>query len=151
MRPKTRTEAVAVIARVMLGFWFIYSGGVKIFGTGLDRFTRDIGNYKIVDAPFDAVAAYTVPWFELVVGICLMLGILRRGTLLTVAGLVAVFSVCVGWAWFHQLDISCGCHGGETKIQYWAKVVEFTGYFVLLAGLWWFDRGGPLTKNGEKQ
>ena len=141
MKPKSRTEALALTARVLLGFWFVYSGGVKIFGTGLDRFTYDIGNYKLVGPPLDAIAAYTVPWFEIVAGVCLLLGVLRRGTILTIAGLVVVFAVCVGWAWAHQLDISCGCHGGDAPIQYWNKAAEFTGYFAVLAWLWWIERG----------
>jgi len=126
----------AVITRVLLGGWFVYSGGVKILGAGLDRFTRDIGNYQLVKPPFDAIAACTVPWFEVVAGVCLMLGVLRRGAILTVAGLVCVFAFCIGWAWVHQLDISCGCHGSDEPIRYWNKVAEFTGYFIVLAWLW---------------
>lgn len=150
MKPGTRTEALAVIARVLLGFWFVYSGGVKVFATGLDRFTYDIVNYKMVGSPFDAVAAYTVPWFEIVAGVCLLLGILRRGTILTVAGLVVVFSTCIGWAWGHQLDISCGCHGGDGTIQYWNKVVEFTGYFLVLGWLWLLERKPPESMESQK-
>ena len=143
MRPKGRLEALTLIARVLLGFWFINSAGVKIFGTGLDRFTQDIANYKIVGPPLDAIAAYTVPWFELVAGFCLMLGILRRGAILTITGLVLVFSFSIGWAWFHQLDISCGCHGGDAPIRYWAKTAEFIGYFALLAWLWRMETRSP--------
>lgn len=139
MKPTNRTAWLALIARVALGFWFIASGGVKIFGSGLDRFTRDIGNYQLVAPPLDAIAAYTVPWFEVVAGLCLVLGILRRGAILTVAGLVAVFAFCIGWAWVHQLDISCGCHGGDAPIRYWNKAGEFTGYFLVLGWLWWRD------------
>jgi uncharacterized membrane protein YphA (DoxX/SURF4 family) len=128
-----------VSARVLLGCWFAYSGGMKIFGSGLDLFTRDIANYKLVRPPFDAVAAYTVPWFELVAGLCLMLGVLRRGAILCIAGLVCVFAFCIGWAWARQLDISCGCHGSGAKIQYWAKAAEFTGYFLMLGWLWWME------------
>ena len=129
-------RVLAVIARVLLGGWFIYSGGVKILGAGLERFTRDIGNYKLVGPPLDAIAAYTVPWFEVMAGVCLMLGILRRGAILTVAGLVCVFAFCIGWAWVHQLNISCGCHDSDAPIHYWNKVAEFTGYFIVLAWLW---------------
>lgn len=136
MKPTQPTAVIALILRVVLGVWFLYSGGVKVFGSGLDRFTRDVANYKIVSAPLDAVAAYTVPWFEIIAGLCLMLGILRKGAILTLAGLVCVFAFCIGWAWFHQLDISCGCHGGDAKIQYWNKVIEFAGYFAVLGWLW---------------
>ena len=136
------TAAVgALTARVLLGCWFVFSGGMKVFGSGLDRFTRDVANYKLVGPPLDAVAAYTVPWFEIAAGLCLMLGILRKGAILTLAGLVGVFAFCIGWAWVHQLDISCGCHGSDAPIHYWGKVAEFTGYFLLLGWLWWME--GP--------
>lgn len=136
MKPEGKLAAAALIARVSLGAWFVYSGGMKIFGSGLDRFTRDIANYQLVGPPLDAVAAYTVPWLELVAGLCLMLGLLRRGAILTFAGLVVVFAISVGWAWSKGLDISCGCHGGDAPIQYWAKAAEFAGYFILLGWLW---------------
>jgi uncharacterized membrane protein YphA (DoxX/SURF4 family) len=126
--------------RVSLGCWFTYSGVTKILGGGLERFTRDIGNYQLVAPPLDAIAAYTVPWFEVVAGICLVLGFLRRGAILMVAGLVGVFAGCIGWAWVHHLDISCGCHGGDAPIAYWNKVAEFAGYAVLLVWLWTHDR-----------
>ena len=132
-------QATALSVRVLLGAWFVYSGGFKIFSSGLDRFTRDIGNYQLVKPPLDAIAAYSVPWFELIAGLCLMLGILRRGAILTIAGLVVVFSISVGWAWYKGLDISCGCHGGDAPIQYWYKAAEFAGYYFLLAWLWWME------------
>jgi putative oxidoreductase len=134
-----KTQAIALCARVLLGLWFVYSGGFKLFSSGLDRFTADIANYKLVASPWDAIAAYSVPWLELIAGACLMLGILRRGAILTLACLVVVFATAISWAWFHGLDISCGCHGGDAPIHYWNKAAEFTGYFVLLAGLWWAD------------
>ena len=81
-----KSSVVALSARVVLGVWFVYSGGVKIFSSGLDRFTRDVATYQLVKPPWDAVAAYTVPWLELISGVCLMLGILRRGAILTVSG-----------------------------------------------------------------
>ena len=157
MIPNKLTGLAALAARVLLGGWFVYSGAVKILGgaierftrdigidkivgpppgAGLDRFTRDVGNYQLVGPPLDAIAAYTVPWFEVVAGLCLLIGILRRGAILTVAGMVCVFAFCIGWAWVRQLDISCGCHGGDAPIQYWNKAAEFAGYFIVLAWLW---------------
>ncbi len=61
--------------------------------------------------------------------------------LATIAGLVVVFFICIGWAWAHQLDISCGCHGGDAPIHYWGKVAEFLGYFLMLGWLWWMEKG----------
>ena len=115
---------------------------MKVFGSGLDRFTRDIGNYKLVGPPLDAVAAYTVPWFEIAAGLCLMLGVLRRGAILTIAGLVRrVFHSASAGHGLINLDIACGCHGSDAPIRYWNKVAEFACYFILLGWLWWMERG----------
>lgn len=148
--PGVAVEVLAIATRVVLGTWFVHSGAVKVFVSGLDRFTLDISNYGLVGEPLDAVAAYTVPWFEIVAGACLVLGLLRKGAILVLAGLVAVFAFCIGWAWAHGLDIRCGCHGGEGKIHYWGKVAEFAGYWIVLGGLWWAESRTSPHRGGEK-
>lgn len=142
MKIRIPIDVCIIATRVVLGCWFVFSGGKKVFSSGLDRFTRDVANYQIVGPPWDAVAAYTVPWFEIAAGLCLMLGILRRGAILTLAGLVFVFAFCIGWAWVHQLDIACGCHGGDAPIHYWGKTFELAAYLVVLAWLWCMERRG---------
>ncbi len=146
MKPENRTEFIALIARVLLGLFFVYAGGLKVFGTGLDAFTKSIANYKIVGPPWDAIAAYLVPWLEITAGLCLMLGWMRKGAILMLFLMVCAFSFSIGWAWWHQLDISCGCFGSDEPIRYWAKVVEFIIYFALLGWLWWVERVGELGK-----
>lgn len=119
--------------QVFLGAWFLYSGGEKVFATGLGEFTRAVGNYQMVAEPWDATVAYAVPWLEIIAGTCLMLQILKPGALLVITGLVGMFSVAIGWAWAHNLKISCGCRGGHEPIHYWGKVAEFAGYLIILA------------------
>lgn len=126
--------------RIGLGLWFVWSGSQKIFVSGLDRFTQDVANYQMVEAPLDALAAYTLPWVEVVAGTCLMLGLLRRGTILVFCGLVTTFAVAIGWAWAKNLNIACGCHGDGTPIQYWWKVLEFACYYEAFGFLWWMER-----------
>lgn len=127
------------VLRVGLGLWFVGSGGWKLVVSGLDQFTRDIGNYQLplIKPPFDALAAFTVPWVEIVAGLLLVAGWWRRATLLVFCGLVAVFAICIGWAWSQNLNIACGCHGSDQPIQYWAKVAEFAGYYLAFGLLWW--------------
>jgi len=141
----TKSQIAALILRVGLGFWFTYSGGLKLFVIGLDRFTRDVANYQLVGPPFDAIAAYMVPWVELIAGLCLMLGLLHRGAILAIGGLVAVFTVAVGSAWIRQLDISCGCHGGDEPIRYWWKAAEFAFYSAALTFLWIGRKHSPIS------
>ena len=125
--------------RVGLGLWFVWSGCQLVFVSGLERFTQHIGNYQLVGAPLDVLAAYTVPWVEIMAGLCLVLGLLRRGTLLVFCGLVTTFAIAIGWAWAHKLNIACGCHGGDAPIQYWWKVIEFCCYYEAFGFLWWME------------
>jgi uncharacterized membrane protein YphA (DoxX/SURF4 family) len=131
---------LALALRVVLGAWFVYSGGEKLFVSGLSEFTRSVGNYRLLAAPWDAVLAYTLPWFELVAGLCLMLSVLRKGALLVISGLVVIFVVGVGYAWSQGLNIACGCRGGATAMNYGGKMAEFAGYAVVLVFLWAMER-----------
>jgi putative oxidoreductase len=118
-----------------MGVYFVYAGGMKIFVSGLDRFAGDLENYRMIEGDFAIVASYLLPWAEVVVGICFMLGILRRGAWLAMLGLVLAFTIAVGSAWWRGLDISCGCTGAATKISYWGKALEFGIYYLVLAFL----------------
>lgn len=132
-------EKVALVLRVLMGAWFAYAGGLKIFGTGLDGFVTDIENYKLVPPTLALAAAYIVPWMEVVAGVCFMLGIMKKGAWLAMLGLVLVFIVSVGSAWWRGLDISCGCLGGSEKISYWRKAAEFALYLATLGYLAWVE------------
>jgi len=125
--------------RVLLGAWFLYSGGVKLWGTGLAEFVQAVSNYQfpLLQDAWVAPAAYLVPWLEVCGGLCLMLGWWERGAILVLAGLVTTFILFVAWAWQQQLDIGCGCHGGGEPIRYWSKAIELPGYLLVLAWLWW--------------
>lgn len=138
--PISRIAVLSVVLRSLIGLWFAYSGGVKLFVSGLDRFTKDIANYKMVGEPWDAVAAFTIPWAELLAGLFLLAGLLRKGAILVLLALVGAFSFSIGWAWWHQLDIACGCHGEDAKISYWTKVFELSAYVLILGFLWISER-----------
>ncbi|WP_193214429.1 MauE/DoxX family redox-associated membrane protein [Luteolibacter marinus] len=135
---------VALVLRLQLGGYFVWSGWMKVFHTGLDEFTRAVGNYKLVGEPWDAAVAYTVPWVEMVVGLCLVAGLFRRGALLILAGLVGVFAVAVGHAWRQNLNIACGCTGNPdgTPMDYTLKFVEFGVYWLVIALIWFLGPKG---------
>ncbi|MEP2776859.1 MAG: DoxX family protein [Luteolibacter sp.] len=147
----SKNETVALVLRVLMGAWFVYAGGLKIFASGLDRFAADLANYRMMSDEMALVAGYFVPWLEVVAGICFMLGILRRGAWLAMLGLVVAFTLSVGSAWWRGLDISCGCLGGAEKISYWGKAAEFSLYFAALAYIAWVDwRQAPVSENPGK-
>lgn len=140
METTGRGPLVALVCRVALGAWFAYSGALKVFAAGLERFTRDVANYRLVGEPWDAVVAYTLPWAEMVAGLCLVLGFWRRGAILMVAAMVLAFSAGIGWAWSQGLDISCGCRLSEEPMHYGWKAAELVAYFAVLGFLWRSER-----------
>ncbi|QTN32235.1 DoxX family membrane protein [Akkermansiaceae bacterium] len=140
-----KDEMLALALRVAMGAYFTYAGGEKLFVSGLDRFAVDIANYKLVGEGMSVAVAYILPWAEIVAGICFMLGVLRKGSWLAMFGFVTVFALAVGSAWWRGLDIRCGCTGGEEKITYWAKAVEFLAYYSSLAFIAWVGSRGRKT------
>jgi len=152
------SEMTALTLRVLMGAWFVYAGGLKIFGSGLERFVTDIENYRLalgglaVAGNVAIAVAYVVPWLEVVAGICFMLGILRKGSWLVMFGLVMAFTVAVASAWWRGLDISCGCLGGSEKISYWQKAVEFGVYLIALGWIAWVEwRSQPRMNANERE
>jgi putative oxidoreductase len=146
--PTRKSEIIALILRVLMGAWFVYAGGLKIFAVGLDRFVVDIENYRLVSGQLAVVVGYTIPWFEVVGGLCFMLGILRKGAWWVMFGLVMAFVVSVGSAWWRGLDISCGCLGGSEKISYWRKAAEFAVYLAALGWIAWVEwKSADVSKN----
>ncbi len=144
------TAWVTLSMRVLLGAWFLYSGGIKLWGSGLEAFVRDVGNYRLLPDAWVVPVAYLVPWTEVIAGLLLMVGVCRKGAILVIFGMVIGFMVFIGWAWQQQLDISCGCQGSGEPISYWFKAFELPGYLLVLAWLWWKNDLSPLG-SGEKK
>ena len=137
--PKRPSEIIALSLRVLMGAWFVYAGGLKIFGSGLERFVSNIENYRIAEGQLAVAVAYLIPWLEVVAGLCFMLGILRKGAWLAMLLLVSAFTFAVGSAWVRGLDISCGCLGGSEPISYWRKALEFALYYAALGWVAWIE------------
>ncbi|MDX1679895.1 MAG: DoxX family protein [Akkermansiaceae bacterium] len=134
---------ITLSLRVLLGAWFLFSGGVKLWSKGVHAFATDIANYRLLPDALVLPAAHLVPWLEVFAGLCLMLGFWRRGSILVIGGLVISFIVFIGWAWAQQLDISCGCQSSDEPIRYWFKAVELPAYLLVLAWLWFKDHATP--------
>lgn len=137
-----------LVLRLELGVFFAWSGWVKVFPNkwfpdgGLDNFTRAVGNYQLVKPPLDAMVAYTVPWVEMIVGLCLVFGIWKRGALLVLAGLVGCFAFSIVHADLKNLNISCGCTGNPdgSPMNYTLKYLEFAAYWAVILLLFWLGR-----------
>jgi uncharacterized membrane protein YphA (DoxX/SURF4 family) len=126
---------IAFLVRVCLGLIFIRSSLWKLYQPY--EFLGDVYNYELVGPALGLYVARLLPWLELVVGICLVVGTLDWGALLIGVGLLSLFVAAQVYSLGRGLTIPCGCFNREaTAISY--KDVLTTGAMLVaaLAGLW---------------
>jgi uncharacterized membrane protein YphA (DoxX/SURF4 family) len=138
MPPKTPLAVALLVLRVCLGAAFLYIGGEKLFR--MDGFIRDVANYKIVGPPWDAPIAYAVAWLEVAAGLVLMLGVLTRGALLVLGGLLVVFMAGIGQAWARGLSIACGCFGASAEPSNYPLHLALNAGLLGVVVVLWFER-----------
>jgi uncharacterized membrane protein YphA (DoxX/SURF4 family) len=96
-----------MITRVVLGCIFVWASWQKILDP--PAFARTIANYQIVSDAAGNLAALTLPWIELVCGLCLIINRLTRGSALIATVLLAVFMGALGYDIHRGVDVNCGC------------------------------------------
>lgn len=101
-----------LIARVLVGLIFVYSGFSKVIRPP-EYFEVAINAYQVFPDAIQWLAARTVPWVELILGLFLILGLHLRPTAIALAGLIVAFQMMLGQALLRGLNIDeCGCFGG---------------------------------------
>jgi len=94
---------------ILVAGLFLFAGISKLLDP-VD-FGRSIGHYQLVGHPFTLLAALWVPWAECVAGIALFFKRWRSEALIILLGLLLIFEIMLGSAYFRGLDIDCGCFG----------------------------------------
>ncbi|MBI9073340.1 MAG: DoxX family membrane protein [Melioribacteraceae bacterium] len=98
-----------LISRLILSLVFIFAGIEKIISPEL--FAESINNYRLFPLFTINLIAITIPWIELVTGICLLLGITIKDNLKIINSLMLFFILIVFISVLRGLDIDCGCYG----------------------------------------
>jgi putative oxidoreductase len=101
------------ILRLAIGALFLYSGLTKIRGSY--EFLAAVNQYQLTGPVLTVVVAALVPWLEIIVGACLIGGLLTQGAMIGAALLCGMFAMAVSLAWLRGLHISCGCFGGSGR------------------------------------
>ncbi|HUT30892.1 MAG TPA: MauE/DoxX family redox-associated membrane protein [Sedimentisphaerales bacterium] len=102
----------SVVVRLALGCLFLWSSLPKIRQPY--DFLSAVYEYELVGPKLGMLVAMTLPWLELLVGICLVGGIFVSGALLASAAMAAMFTFVIASALYRGLDISCGCFGASS-------------------------------------
>lgn len=117
-----------LLARLLVGGVFVYAGAPKAIHP--EQFALAINNYRLLPDNLVSLVALIVPWLEVVVGGCLLSGLLTRAAAWLAGLLSAAFAVAVASAVMRGLDIECGCFSGSAPAD-WAHV----GFNLVILGV----------------
>jgi len=112
--------------RFALGAVFAYAAWTKLFQIADGRihllpwqlFAMAIDSYQLLPAWAVEVLAKTLPWFELALGILLMVGRWVRFASAVTSALLVVFLTLIVRAYIKGQEISCGCFGPGEVISW---------------------------------
>ncbi|MDQ6655470.1 MAG: DoxX family membrane protein [Verrucomicrobiota bacterium] len=138
--PAARTSPLRFAICCVVGLVFIYAGVLK----ALDpvKFASDIGNFHILPYPLAVRFAFYLPWLEILCGVALVVGWLRSGATMILAGLMAVFITATVAAKVRGINLDCGCFGSATKnlTFTWHVAIDLALLGALLALWFWPSR-----------
>lgn len=104
-----------LVGRLILGAVFVYAAYTKIRAPWM-LFAMSINSYQILPEWAVTFAARTLPWFELGLGLLLLIGLKVRWTASAASGLLIFFFAAMLRAYFKNMGIDCGCFGFGEKL-----------------------------------
>ena len=103
----SQRSVIALLCRVILGIVLIYASIDKIVHPA--EYAKAIGNYNVLPFGLENLLGIVLPVLELLVGTCLVLGIMIDGSAIIAGGMMVVFIIAISQALFRGIDINCGC------------------------------------------
>lgn len=99
----------ACIARLLTGLLFLFAGLAKIADPV--RFLLTLRKFDLVPETVIRFTAVYIPWVELLLGLCMVAGLLYRTSALMLAFLNAAFTIAILSVILRGMEIDCGCFG----------------------------------------
>lgn len=104
--------SIVFVLRILLGAVFIYASYDKILHPG--AFAKAVYNYQIIPDVAVNFLALSLPWLELLLGLCLITGIWLPGATVMSTCLMTVFIGALIFNLSRGLNVQCGCFSTET-------------------------------------
>jgi uncharacterized membrane protein YphA (DoxX/SURF4 family) len=101
---------IGVLCRLLLGGVFLVAGLLKLPDPAAN--VRAVRAYQLLPEALVPVVGHGLPILEILLGGCLILGLVTRVAAVVSVVLLAAFVVGIGSAWARGLSIECGCFGG---------------------------------------
>jgi len=106
---KHRSAWLATVLRVALGGLFVFAAMMKL--AELQQFAFAVKAFAILPDHLSHLAAFVVPWIELIAGIGLLLGLWTRPAALVIGAMLAAFIAGIVSVIVRDLDVTCSCFG----------------------------------------
>ena len=103
-----------LVARLVTGGVWIAAGALKLPHPADS--VRAVRAYDLLPEAIVPTVGHLLPVVEIVIGLCLVLGVLVRGASVVSALLFLAFIIGISSAWARGLSIECGCFGGGGEI-----------------------------------
>ncbi len=137
---------LTVRVQIALGAIFVVAAWPKIVDP--PSFAHMIYNYRILPAGLINISALVMPWVELVIGLCLILGVWVKPARWIVAAMLVVFMVAISINLVRGNAIDCGCFDTsaanltyEERIRdMWLVLLRDAGMLLMCAQLAWAER-----------
>lgn len=101
---------IGLLARLVVGGVWIVAGALKLPDPAAS--VRAVRAYDLLPEAVVPTLGHVLPLIEIIVGVCLVLGVLVRPMALVSALLCVAFIIGIASAWQRGLQIECGCFGG---------------------------------------
>lgn len=129
-RADAAKRILVVLGRVALGAVFVYAAYTKLRQPWM-LFAFSVNSYQMLPEWAVTVAARTVPWLELVLGLLLIVGYGLQYVAAAASALFLVFFGVMLRAHFKGLGIDCGCFGIGEALS--VRTLVRDGLLVLLS------------------
>ena len=101
---------LGLAARLVVGGVWVVAGLLKLPDPAEN--VRAVRAYQLLPEAVVPMVGYVLPILELLVGVCLLIGLLTRVNAVLSSLLLLAFIVGIASAWARGLEIECGCFGG---------------------------------------
>lgn len=138
------TSVVGIVARLVVGSVWVAAGLLKIPDPAEN--VRAVRAYQLLPESVVPAIGYALPILELLLGLCLIVGLLTRVNAVLSSVLLIAFIVGIAAAWARGLEIECGCFGGGggpkpgASDKYPWELARDFGLLLLSAWLVWRPR-----------
>ncbi len=131
-----------LVVRVVVGATLLAAGALKVgHAAGL---AAAIAGFRLLPATIVGPLAIGLPYFELLVGAYLVLGLFTRAAAIVAAAQFVVYAVAIASAVVRHIPANCGCFGpGESAVADWPHVA-FDGCLALASVVVAFGAPGAL-------